>query len=268
MHWQEALDEYLIPAMAFDRIGLVSDVDGTLSHLVDDPGKAAITPRNKASLARLIPQLTLVAFISGRRVDDVVSKVGLDGAAYVGNHGLEHWQAGQVIINAQAQPYYPVLQAAYEEIRPLLLPGMTIEDKKATLSIHYRRAQDLEQAVALFPRFSEIAGRYGLLSSQGSKIFEVKPPIQVNKGTALDELVVSYSLQSVLYIGDDTTDIDAVVAARALRDEKRCFGIGGAVESDYVPARLRESADFYLSGVTDVEALLDWLSSAAKASST
>ena len=95
-------------------------------------------------------------------------------------------------------------------------------------------------------------------SSQANKI--------INKGSAFSELVNQYQLDAALYIGDDTTDVDAFDAARSLREAGTCYGIALGVFSDDTPRMVVEHADLMLDGIHSVEVFLSWVLSAVRAS--
>ncbi len=133
MKWENAKDE-LFKAISKPRFGLITDVDGTISPIVDVPDEARVTPRNLELLAALGTQLTLTAVVSGRAAEDVYQRVGLPGLVYIGNHGMEQWQDGKVIVSPTAAAYRENLSAATPEIKQILLSGMRFEDKGATLS--------------------------------------------------------------------------------------------------------------------------------------
>jgi trehalose-phosphatase len=99
-------------------------------------------------------------------------------------------------------------------------------------------------------------------------VFELRPPIQSNKGTAFYHLVQQYRLDAAVYLGDDTTDADALRMARQLRQAGTCYALGLGVASDHTPSVVRDSADLMINGVQDVEAFLSWLLNACMASST
>ena len=142
MHWQDATDTTLHTLLEQPRLGLITDVDGTISPIVAHPDDAQVTPRNREMLDALQDVLTLVAVISGRAADDISQRVGIPGLVYVGNHGLETWIDGEVTLAPQVHAYRPGLEIVRDALTPRILPGMIVEDKGATLSIHYRRAED------------------------------------------------------------------------------------------------------------------------------
>ena len=90
-------------------------------------------------------------------------------------------------------------------------------------------------------------------------IFELRPPVKADKGIAFEKLVQEFMLDSVIYIGDDTTDIAALTMARQLREQKACFAVGVGVMSNDNPDELPIEADLLVSGVPDVENLFAWI---------
>ena len=268
MYWENAKSE-LLKAVKKTRLGLISDVDGTLSPIVDVPDEARVTPRNLELLATLRTQLTLTAVISGRAAEDVFHRIRLPGLVYIGNHGMESWQGGNVIISPEAAAYRDNLSAAIVEIKPILVTGMRFEDKGATLSVHYRQTNDPERvATELKPLMQGIAEKHGLHLTQGRMVFEFRPPVEIDKGTAFEELVKAYKLDAAFYLGDDTTDVAAFLATHRLRGSGQCLAYGLGVESRGTPQAVLTEADYLVQEVAGVESFLDWLSKARIASST
>ena len=71
-------------------LALLLDYDGTLSPIVKHPDLAILPPETKKVLERLAQRPDVfIAIVSGRGVDDVKSKVGIENITYAGNHGLE-----------------------------------------------------------------------------------------------------------------------------------------------------------------------------------
>jgi trehalose 6-phosphate phosphatase len=268
MHWQTS--PLLTELIRYSRLGLITDVDGTISHLVDQPDAARITPRSRELLAALRDRITLVAALSGRSARDVQTIVDLPGIQLIGNHGMEWWHDGRIEIAPAAAEYRPALEVAIEAVRAQHVPGVFVEDKGVTLAFHYRRAADPTAAAEwLAGLLAEIAEAHHLKLSQGNMIFELRPPVEINKGSAFRQLIESYHLDAAVYLGDDTTDLDALRMARQLRDSGACWAVGLGVASEHVPPAMPATADLMLSGVQEVETFLGWLlSNAARASST
>ncbi len=266
--WQAATTELSV-AVQRKVFGLASDVDGTLSPIVDDPRAARVTPRNLDLLGRLAERLPVVAVLSGRSAQDVAKRVGLPGLVYIGNHGMDAWQQGQVSLLPAVAGYRQALTAALHEIDGLLAEGMSLEDKGATLSVHYRQTSRPDQAAReLAPALEAITKTHGLRLTRGRMVFEVRPPVDVDKGTAFADLVRSNQLEAACYLGDDTTDVAVFRAAVRLRGSGECLAYGLGVRSQGTPQEVLAEADFLVDEVTGVESFLDWLLKARMASST
>lgn len=249
--------------------GLVCDMDGTLAPIVARPEEAAITPRNRELLLELVKELPLLAVVSGRSAAALQDFVGIPGVVYAGNHGLERWQDGEVRLAPGVAEHRPDLEQASDILEELAEEGIEVEDKGATLSLHYRRHADPDgYAQRLAPTFAEIADRHGLTLGGGRRVFEFRPPVAVDKGTAFRDLMGEYGLGAALFIGDDITDLAAIKVAQQLRAVGDCAAWGAAVQSEGAPPEVAATADFSVSGVEGVEDLLAWLLSARKASST
>lgn len=269
MHWRDAQTTMLHTLVAIPRLGLVTDMDGTISPIVPDPDAAQVTPRSRALLKALQPCLALVAVVSGRAADDVRARVATPGVLCVGNHGLEVWSDGEVKLTPEAAPYRPAIEAAIRDVQGrIAVPGMLLEDKGPTVSIHYRQVDDPEAVARTFrPVVAEIADRHGLTFFEGRMIFELRPPVAINKGTAFRQLVHNHRLEAAVFLGDDITDVDALRMARRLREQGACYALGLGVESAGTPSEVSEAADLVAEGVSGVEAFLAWLLDARKASS-
>jgi len=269
MVWQDAISTKLKPLLTKARLGLITDVDGTISPIVRKPEDAQVTPRNRELLRELQARLPLVAVISGRSAADIQARVGLPGLIYVGNHGFETWVDGRVEPMPEAAAFRPQLEAAIAEIRAGLAPAMQLEDKGLTLSVHYRQTADPPAIEIQYrPRLLAIAAKHGLKLFHGRLVFEFRPPVEANKGTALRQLIRRHQLDAAVYLGDDTTDVDALRQAQELRAQGVCYALGVGVETDETPAAVRDNCDLLVSGIPDVEAFLAWLLRAYKTSST
>jgi len=268
MYWENKRDE-LAHAVQTQRFGLVTDVDGTVSPIVDDPDAARVTSDNLNLLKQLQRYLPLVAVISGRAAEDVAHRVDIPGLVYVGNHGMETWMDGKVNVSEKVDPYLESLRLASPEIKAKMVRGMRFEDKGATLSVHYRQTDAPEVVGAeLTPTMQAIADRHGLVLTHGRLVFEFRPPINVDKGTAFHELVSAYRLEAAFFIGDDVTDVGAFQAARELRRSGLCQGYGLGVKSQGTPSVVLEEADFFVEEVAGVALFLDWVLRTRMASST
>src|SRR5207253_7890343 len=120
------------------------------------------------------------------------------------------------------------------------------EQKKLTLSFHYRDAPDEAAAVCELELLADAAREEGFVARFGRKVMEVLPPLAGNKGTAVRELVAGAGVTRALVAGDDTTDLDAFRAV----DELECR-VRVAVVSPESPSALRESAEIVVSSTEE-----------------
>jgi len=263
--------QHLLPVLCSPRAGLCCDFDGTVSPIVHDPAAATIHPAARAALAQLRQLLACVALLSGRQVDDLRARVGLDGIVYIGEHGAEwltddtRWVMPEATAASQA-----IALLANEARERFAALGVLVEAKRFSLSLHYRTTpapemvrQQLEdwvnQRVAqAFPSL--------LTVTRGRMLVEVRPRNEVSKGRAIHDLVRRFSLRSLVFFGDDRTDLDAMHAVRALRTAGQLTGVVIGVTSAEAPAELAEIADLLLPDVDAVAACLTTLAALLAAS--
>ena len=241
-------------------IGLLLDLDGTISEMVPQPGAAVVSAPIKTALGQLRLRLALVAIVTGRPALEARDIVGDDELAYVGNHGLEFLVKGRTTLVEEARPYAPFLADLRVRLRARLpIPGLIFEDKGASFAVHYRHSPDPNKAHSeVYQAIQEEAGgRVKLL--MGKTVINVLPPVDLTKGTAVTFLIKEYGLAGAILLGDDVTDLDAFRAASGLFG-RQCFAsISVAVIGLDSPRELEDEVDYTLSSVAEVEAFLIWL---------
>lgn len=248
-----------------ERSGLIADIDGTLSPLAPTPAAASVSPSCRQHLSRLAGRLALVAIVSGRSATDSKRLVDVEGLVYVGNHGLEMLTDVGVLLHPEARPFRRQIAALLEELETLCaeIPGVIVEDKGVTASIHYRLAGNVtETRRRLLAAVRESPSARGLWITEGKMVIEIRPPLCANKGTAVRELADRFALQGVVYLGDDRTDLDAFNVLAGLRNEGRLQSLSIAVVGPETPPEVRRGADYCLDGVPGVEQLLSALAAA------
>ena len=252
-HLSEVMD-----VLALSPAGLITDIDGTISPTAPTPEEASVSHVCRAALDALCSRLALVAAVSGRDAAKAREMIGLDGIVYVGNHGLERWQDGGIRTAEEAVQYAPVLREVVEVLRRGLdVPGLIVEDKGATASVHYRLSPNPSDARNVVLRFLAGATEVGSLRiTEGKQVVEVRPPVDINKGTSLERLAAEAGLKGVIYIGDDVTDVDAFRALRGLVSRGACRGLALGVLGSETPPEVAQESDMVLSGVPEVEELL------------
>lgn len=206
-------------------LGLVFDIDGTLSTFAYKPDEARLDP-GVVELLEQAKQHAHVAIITGRGVEDGAEIVNIDGLTYIGTHGLE-WLDGllthhpiQLIPEAlpYAEPGKYLLDYAEKELATV--QGLIVQRKHIGGTLHYRLASNPEQARAqIFAVMEEPARSVNMRLREGKLAVEILAPLSVNKGDALRRFVERYGLRGVLFAGDDRTDLDAVLEVERLRGE-------------------------------------------------
>jgi trehalose 6-phosphate phosphatase len=242
------------------RAGIITDIDGTIAPLAATPGAARVDEDARHALMRLLPRLTLVVALTGRRAEDGAGIVDIADLPIVGNHGMERLAGGALTTDPEADPYAPNVHRVIEHMRVAPLPpGTILEDKGPTASVHYRLAPNHPEArAALFALLEPLAAAEGLWLTEGRALIEIRPPVPINKGRALRRLCAVYALDSVVMFGDDLTDVDAFDALRDLRAAGEVAGLSvGVIAPDgTAPPEVLASVDAIATGVTGIAALL------------
>ncbi|MDX6547406.1 MAG: trehalose 6-phosphate phosphatase [Gaiellales bacterium] len=242
----------VVAALAADpRHGaVVCDIDGTLAPIVATPEQARVLPAALVQLERLAGVYALVACITGRPAAQARAMVPIEAVAISGNHGLEVMQGDEVTVVAQAAKYAePIHQALVAIENDGLLPemGCWIEDKGITFSVHFRGSPRPDHALRyLEAQITPKLDRAGLSWSFGRMVLEVRPPVPIDKGSAIKRLRGRRRITELLYVGDDRTDLDAFREAT----------IRIAVRSPEAPRELIEAADACVDGPESVVELL------------
>ena len=212
-HWQSVAKKL----ERADRLLLLFDYDGTLTPIVRRPQQARLDVQTKKWLdcvARL-PRVT-VGIISGRAIADVSKLVSLRNVYYVGNHGLEILAGERKFVHPIALRARSMLRTIARRLKRAIrgVPGATIDDKKLTLSVHYRLVKRSQMRLVK-QRIMEILRPFLASSSvkvtMGKKVLEVRPNVEWNKGHAVGWLINSFKKRTPfsVFVGDDTTDEDA-----------------------------------------------------------
>lgn len=215
---------------------LALDFDGTLAPIVPIPADAALLPAAQSALRALVARAdTRVAVVSGRALADVRARVGLAGVYYAGNHGLEIEGPDIERIHPEAVAAVKLIADCTATLRGQLAeyPGVLVEDKHLTLSVHFRMVSDPALEEEIVARVMASCGdRAGLRLTAGKKVVEVRPDVAWDKGRAtrflVDAVLARNGAAPVVYIGDDRTDEDAFRALRGRGD--------GVIVADPAPA--------------------------------
>ena len=198
--------------LARARSILVFDFDGTLAPIVRVPGLARMRPPTRA-LLREAALLYPCAVVTGRGLGDLQTRVaGLPLWAMLGNHGAE--DGGRRRGHREALRAVRAWRRALHE-RLASIDGVWIEDKRFSLTIHFRGAANARRSMRPVLRAAQslpgarlVEGHYGI---------NVLPIDAPHKGTAVRALSRRARSQSILYVGDDCSD-ELVFASREAFD--------------------------------------------------
>jgi trehalose 6-phosphate phosphatase len=250
-----ALAEVLRPLTAEpDRAAVFCDIDGTLAPIVRRAEEAKVRQEVSRLLGRLARRYGCVACVSGRSAAEARRLVGVGGIAYAGSHGAELLEPGAKLprtVPAFKEWEGPVKRYAHERDTPdLRRLRVRIEDKGAIAAFHWRDVPDEDAARVRLEALADDAEAAGLTVHWGRKVLEVRPPVPIDKGQAVRELVGRAGARAALFGGDDATDLDAFDALESLRAEGTLEAVVRVgVRSDEGPPAIVERADLVVDGV-------------------
>lgn len=234
-------------------IMLFLDYDGTLTPIVGRPEMARLAPNVKNILRELARQEGIkVVVISGRSLSNLEKRIRIPSLIYVGNHGFELHGPRIRHVHPSAADSRQLLRTITGRLKKAYdtLPGIVVENKTFTVSIHYRQLAPEKVDFAKFLLLKEIGqhlGKSRVVLTEGKKVWEVRPAIEWDKGKTVLWLFarVLFSARkrvTAVYVGDDLTDEDAF---RALKHR----GLGVKVTDN--PTEATEAA-YYLDSPDEV----------------
>ncbi len=224
------------------RLLLATDFDGTISRLSMEMWQVVVIPGAQRALRRLAASPdTVVAFVSGRTLSDLVPRVRVGGASYHGDHGAEQAAVARGFrvggLRVEREPFEPGVAAVAERLKaevPRLVEAewLVVEDKGPAVTFHFRRAPDIEAARSRVRAAVAQVDPDGLLDQPGGRrAWELRPPGATTKGLTLARLIEQHHPDTVLMLGDDAHDAEAFDTLRAARAAGRVEGLAIAVAS-------------------------------------
>lgn len=244
---------------------ILCDLDGTLAPIVARPELVEVPDRARSALEGIAGRYGLCAIVTGRRPLVARELVGLDGIAYIGNHGFELLDPGaassrpSMALAGHGDDVAAFVEAAVDR-SALDRVGVRFEDKGPIAGLHWRGADDEPAAEDAVARIGAAARDAGLLTHRGRKVLELRPAVRIDKGVAVAALLDEARVRAALYAGDDRTDLDAFSALGLLRDVGALAAIARiGVRSPEGPAELAESADLTVAGTAELLELLELL---------
>lgn len=235
-----------------DPVLLLLDFDGTISSIVNDPKDAFLTKDFKRILKELTLKPLHLGIVTGRSLQDIKKRIKLKNIIYAGDHGFEIKSKGFSFKYPLALDYKKTIQEIRQKIKSHILPihGVILQQKKYSTSIHYRMVSSPDLS-SLKHKVKSILTPYiktrRVKLFPGKKVYEIKPPVEWDKGKAVEKIVTELKLKnhlsdiSPIYIGDDVTDEDAF---------KSVNGMGGI--SIRVGKTKQSRAKFFLADIQEV----------------
>jgi trehalose-phosphatase len=172
----------------------------------------------------------------------------------VGNHGLEIEGPGVASFTHPDLPHFAErLDELAQELRAGAETGVWVEEKGASLTLHYRDA-DAALQPQIVERVRDTVRRAGFQAREAICAVEARPPTGWDKGHAVLHVLRARHGPAwsenvrVVYVGDDETDEDAF---RALAGLGITFRVGRAERPTLASHRL--------PNVAAVETLLRWI---------
>jgi trehalose 6-phosphate phosphatase len=193
------LAKYVYPDTLF-----AFDLDGTIAPIVENFLVAKVSDPMRKAMERL-NKLAMVTIITGRSRTNAQSILGFEPRLIIGNHGAE-WPPQNSIRNwPQVKLCLKWQEHLYEKLGHM--QGIEFEFKGESLSLHYRRTSDPDQALASIRSAIEMLDPAPNVVG-GKLVINLLPKDALNKGDALVRALHGYGLTRAIYFGDDVTDED------------------------------------------------------------
>ncbi len=243
---------------------ILLDIDGTLAPIVRHAADAHVPEATRTLLIEIAKRYRMVGCVSGRRASTARQIVAIGTIAYLGNHGGELLRPGATRpevdedLAAWTARVRDFAARVYTSERQRL--RVRSEDKDSIAAFHWRGAPDEEAAAEAVRQIAGSAQEEGFAVHWGRKVLEVRPPVVFDKGLGIEAFLHGGPASAALYVGDDTTDLDAFRGLRALVESRAlASAMCVAVASDEAPPDLAREADLTVDGPGGVRKLLEAL---------
>ena len=238
------------------KLLLMLDFDGTISPIVPTPELAYLPAETRAYLKK-INKFFPVIIISGRSLDVVRKKVGVEDFVYAGSHGLE-WLIGEKIKCKKVSKHIiKDLEKIEEDFKILAFkyPKLIIEKKLFSVALHYRFVST--QKLSNFKKdlkslLKNVSENHNLKLFWDKKTVDIVPQLNWNKGSVVNLIQKHFKKKFKkeifsIYIGDSKTDEDAF---RVIGEKGITIRVGKSNKS---------SAQYYLKNQEQVVKFLNWM---------
>jgi trehalose 6-phosphate phosphatase len=237
--------------------GVFTDFDGTLSPIVARPEAAQPAPGAVEVLSALAARFGLVAIVSGRPVS-FLQPLLPPGVRLSGLYGLEEVAGGERREVPGVAAWRSEVEAVARRAEATGPAGMDVERKGPSLTLHFRRAPEAEDAVRAWAAAE--AATSGLEVRPAKASIELHPPVATDKGTVIEDLAAG--LGAVCYLADDVGDLPGFDGL----DRLAAAGVHTArvaVRGAETPAAVVDRADVVVDGPDGAVALLEELLAAS-----
>ena len=239
------------------RLAFFTDFDGTLVRIQRNPRNVRLSQRFRALLTSLKDAGITVGIASGRAIDDVRARAGVEEIWYVGAHGFflrdPASREFSLLSPQERSRMKHVIDDLAVELRGLV--GVSLECKDASVAVHYRAASKRTRELAR-EKIARLMKGDHLHLLAGKRVWELLPNARVNKWTGI-QFALRRSARGrkagrplVIFVGDDVTDESVF---------ERIDGIGVAVGR-----KRKTAAGFYLRSPAEVGRFLERLGDCAR----
>ena len=239
---------------AVPLLAIFTDFDGTLVELADTPDAIQVDDTLADQIQRAVHELdSAFAVLTGREIADIDKYLAPLHLPIAGAHGTQRRRADGFVETVDPASVLGAEQIA-QALESLVIanPTLLLEAKEGAVALHYRQAPELEEAVRIameeavhiMPDFTLVPGKM---------VLEARPRA-ASKGEALRAFMREEPFlgRTPIFIGDDTTDEDAFIAAQDLG------GVGIKLGEGETAARMRipdvASVHALIRGLGDIAA--------------
>jgi trehalose-phosphatase len=248
----EALPEIAERVARAEHILVCAEFDGTLTPIVQDPHQGSLSEPTREILQTLVQRDRFsVAILSGRELSDLEVRLNIPGTFAIGNHGLEISGPGGTYVESGAVDASPALRQLTKQLAHRLqnLPGVFVEDKGLSASVHYRHVAGDDWETLRHQVHAALAtASHPFVLTSGAKVFEIRPRVYWNRGAAIGWIKERLACPALLivYLGEDVPEEEPA----------------GPL-ADMITIKTREesetTASYHLAGQQDVQRFLQWL---------
>jgi len=231
-----------VAAVPPSEVVLVTDFDGTLAEIVEDPAQTAARPDALQALSRLVGLLADVIVLSSRTPAQLEQLVPISGVRLIGDSGLA----------PPRHAHKDALEQFNADVAVVLdrIPGAWLEVKPASSAIHFRNTNlSGEEMLTLL---QPLLDARPLASYLGRKVIEVHAP-KAGKGTFLAALLPAEDPGGVVCFGDDENDRSMFEYVSSMEIPHMAVGVSSAE----APAHLFDRCDVVVDRPEDAAALLN-----------